>query len=32
MELLEDAKADAIEGRMKHRTGSIPSIGKILQN
>ena len=28
LELIEDAKADAIEGRMKGRAGSIPSIGK----
>ena len=27
IELLEDAKADAVEGRMKHRAGSLPSIG-----
>ena len=29
LELIEDAKADAIEGRMKGRAGSIPSIGKL---
>jgi len=27
LELIEDAKADAIEGRMKGRAGSIPSVG-----
>ena len=28
LELIEDAKADAIEGRMKGRAGSIPSVGE----